>query len=141
MEQSRMVLVDKKVLPEIFDKVLKAKSLMAQDIAKNSSEACKLVDISRSAFYKYKDSVFFYEDKESGKLVTLYMRLNDEPGTLATVLQKLSRANANVLTVNQNIPVDGVAVVTIAFRVDYTDTDELMSEIACTKGVVGVKQV
>lgn len=141
MEQSRMVLVDKKVLPEIFDKVLKAKSLMAQDIAKNSSEACKLVDISRSAFYKYKDSVFFYEDKESGKLVTLYMRLNDEPGTLATVLQKLSRANANVLTVNQNIPVDGVAVVTIAFRVDYTDTDELMNEIACTKGVVGVKQV
>lgn len=143
MEHNQLVLVDKKVLPEVFDKVLLAKSYISRDIAKNSTEACRLADISRSAFYKYKDSVFFYEDKDKGRLVTYYLRLSDETGVLACVLQKLSKFNSNILTVNQNIPVDRVAVVTISFRIDNdtVDTDILLQEIGNINGVVKAKQI
>lgn len=143
MEHNQLVLVDKKVLPEVFDKVLLAKSYISRDIAKNSTEACRLADISRSAFYKYKDSVFFYEDKDKGRLVTYYLRLSDETGVLARVLQKLSKFNSNILTVNQNIPVDRVAVVTISFRIDNdtVDTDILLQEIGNINGVVKAKQI
>ena len=143
MEQRQLVLVDKKVLPEVFEKVLIAKTFLSRDIAKNSTDACKMAELSRSAFYKYKDSVFFYEDKDKGKLITFYLRLSDEPGVLAKVLQKLSGFNSNILTVNQNIPVDRVAVVTISFRIDeeITDTDILLNEVAIMSGVVRAKQI
>ncbi|WMJ23621.1 ACT domain-containing protein [Paludicola sp. MB14-C6] len=143
MNHKQLVLVDKSVLPEVFDKVLMAKTFLARNIAKNSTEACKMADISRSAFYKYKDSVCFYEDKENGRLVTFYFRLSDEPGVLSKVLQKLSGFNVNILTVNQNIPVDRVAVVTISFRMDdaITDTNSMFEEIETISGVVSVKQI
>lgn len=143
MEQKQLVLVEKDVLPEVFDKVLLAKSYISQDIAKNSTEACKLADISRSAFYKYKDSVFFYEDRDKGRLVTYYLRLSDQTGVLSKVLQTLSSFNSNILTVNQNIPVDRVAVVTISFRIDeqITNTDLLLEQIKQIIGVVKAKQI
>lgn len=143
MEQKQLVLVDKKVLPEVFDRVLLAKTYISKDIAKNSTDACKMAKLSRSAFYKYKDSVFFYEDKDMGSLFTYYLRLSDEPGVLSKVLQKLSSFNANIITVNQNIPVDRVAVVTISFKIDeaITDTDILLNEVAEIKGVVRAKQI
>lgn len=143
MDQKQLILVDKKVLPEVFSKVLLAKTYLARDIARSSTDACKMAELSRSAFYKYKDSVFFYEDKDKGRLLTYYLRLSDEPGVLSKVLQKLSSFNANILTVNQNIPVDRVAVVTISFRIDetVTDTDFLLSEVANIQGVVRAKQI
>ena len=109
MEERQLVLVDKKVLPEVFDKVLLAKSYLSKNLAKNSSEACKMADLSRSAFYKYKDSVFFYEDQDKSRVITYSLWLSDDPGVLSEVLTALSRFGVNVLTVNQNIPVDRVA--------------------------------
>jgi chorismate mutase len=143
MDRRNLVLVDKNALPEVFIKVLTAKTYLARNIAKNSTEACRMADISRSAFYKYKDSVFFYEDNDSGRIITYYFRLSDEPGVLSKVLQKLSSFNVNIITVNQNIPVDKVAVVTISFRVDdsLSDTDILYEEISTINGVVSVKQI
>lgn len=143
MEQKQLVLVDKRALPEVFEKVLMAKTYLSTDMAKNSTDACRMAAISRSAFYKYKDSVFFYEDKDRGKLVTFYLRLSDEPGVLAKVLQTLSSFKSNILTVNQNIPVDRVAVVTISFRldVDINDADILLNEVSQIKGVVRAKQI
>jgi len=143
MGDKELVLVEKKVLPEIFSKVLLAKTFLSKDIAKSSTEACKLAELSRGAFYKYKDSVFFYENKENGELNTFYLRLSDETGVLSRVLLKLSTFNANILTVNQNIPVDRVAVVTISFRLQKpsTNIDEIIGEISSIKGVVKVKQI
>ncbi|MEG0894831.1 MAG: ACT domain-containing protein [Oscillospiraceae bacterium] len=139
----QLILVEKDVLPEVFEKVLLAKSYLSKDIAKNSSEACKMAQISRSAFYKYKNSVFFYEDKDSSSLITLYLRLRDETGVLANVLNILSKLNANVLTVNQNIPVDRVAVVTISARIDQSSTnmDEVIAKVQSIDGVVRVKKI
>ncbi len=139
----QLILVEKDVLPEVFEKVLLAKSYLSKDIAKNSSEACKMAQISRSAFYKYKNSVFFYEDKDNSSLITLYLRLRDETGILANVLNILSKLNANVLTVNQNIPVDRVAVVTISARIDKASTnmDEIIAKVQTIDGVVRAKKI
>ena len=70
MAEQELVLVDKKALPDVFSKVLLAKSYLSRNMARNSTEACRMADISRSAFYKYKDSVYFYEDKDKRRVVT-----------------------------------------------------------------------
>ncbi|MFZ2538013.1 MAG: ACT domain-containing protein [Oscillospiraceae bacterium] len=143
MDKQQLVLVDKKVLPEVFEKVLLAKTYISKDLAKNSTDACKMAELSRSAFYKYKDSVFFYEDKDKRRMITYSLRLSDEPGVLSNLLIKLSSFNANILTVNQNIPVDRVAMVTISFRIDeeITDMDRLHDEISHINGVIRAKQI
>ena len=110
------VLVDVSALPEVFEKVLHAKLLLAKGLAKSSADACRLADVSRGAFYKYKDSVFLQESDRQNQPQTLYLRLTDEPGVLSSVLSALYENKANILTVNQNIPVDMVAAVTISFR-------------------------
>lgn len=139
----QFVIIDKNALPDVYIKVLLAKSFLADDVAKNSSEACKLAGISRGAFYKYKDSVFFYEDKDKGFIFTFYLRLSDKPGVLSKVLKTLSSFNANVLTVNQNIPVNRVAVVTITFRLEQEKQDEeiLLNAVAEIDGVVRAKRI
>ena len=143
MEEQQLVLVDKRALPEVFSKVLLAKSYLSKDVARNSTEACRMADLSRSAFYKYKDSVFFYEDKDKRKMVTYSLRLSDEPGVLSKVLGELSSFRVNILTVNQNIPVDRVAVVTISFRIDeaYCDLDALHERILGIGGVIKAKRI
>jgi chorismate mutase len=142
-ENPKLILVHSSVVPTVFLKVLEAKKLLSKGICKNSSEACKAADISRSAFYKYKDSVFFYEDKHSPKTITLYLRLSDEPGVLSAVLSLLYQHDANVLTVNQNVPIDGVADVTITIRIDEKQTNvrTLKSDFMQLSGVVEFKRI
>lgn len=142
-DKPRFLVVSSDVLPSVFLKVIEAKRLLSKAQAKNSSEACRMVGISRSAYYKYKDNVQVYEDTASGQLCTLYMRLSDEPGVLSHVLQQLYQAGANILTVNQNIPVDTVAVVTISVEInkDKIDMDEVLKELSAIYGVVSVKRI
>ena len=113
---AKYFIVDAKAMPEIFRKVAEAKRLLETGEEKTVNGAAQAVNISRSAFYKYKDSVYFYEDKDKRRVVTYSLWLSDDPGVLSKVLAKLSSYHVNVLTVNQNIPVDRVAVVTITFR-------------------------
>lgn len=140
---TNLVVVSSDVLPEIISKVLEAKRMKARGDAKNSSEACRAVGISRSAYYKYKDSVFTYEERLTNKIVSLYLVLCDVKGVLSQVLSKLYEHNVNILTVNQNIPVDDVATVTVSFRFEdeATSTSQLRQEISQLSGVVSVKIV
>lgn len=142
-EKSQLILVESAVLPAVFLKVLEAKKLISKGLVKNSSEACKAVDISRSAFYKYKDSVFWYEEKHTQRTITLYFRLSDEPGVLSSVLSLLYRQEANVLTVNQNIPVDGVADVTVTLRLPEREwsMQQLKEDLSTVHGIVEVKRI
>lgn len=146
MKDQQLVLVDKRVLPEVFEKVLIAKSYLSKNLAKNSTEACKMADLSRSAFYKYKDSVFFYEDQDKSCVVTYSLWLSDDPGVLSRVLAALSGLGLNILTVNQNIPVDRVALVTISFRTqgstfDSDQQEELHQTLLAVSGVVKAKKI
>ena len=141
METNQYILVDSEVLPEVFHKVLQAKNLLAKGTAKSSSEACKMVDISRGAFYKYRDRIFIYDERMSNEITTFQLLLEDEPGILSQVLTCLYAVRANVLTVNQNIPNDKVAVVTISIRPssDETNRVEMTESLKRINGVIDVK--
>lgn len=141
--ENQLLLVDSSIVPSVFLKVLKAKRLLSKGTVKSSSDACKAVGISRSAFYKYKDGIFAYEDQNLSKTVTLYLRLSDDPGVLSSVLSVLYQYQANILTVNQNIPIDGVADVTVTIRIDdqLTDGRMLLESLSKTVGVIECKRV
>ncbi len=142
-KSDKLLLVDANALPEVFLKVVYAKRLLAQGKAKNLSEATKLADISRSAFYKYKDSVFEYENTASDKIATIYAELLDEPGVLSSLLAGISDMGANILTINQNIPVDSVAPVSISMRTNglKQDIDHLLTHISTIHGIVTVRKI
>lgn len=141
--ETKLLLVDASLVPSVFLKVLQAKRLLSKGVVKSSSDACKAVGISRSAFYKYKDGIFAYEDQNVSKTVTLYLRLSDDPGVLSSVLSVLYQYQANILTVNQNIPIDGVADVTVTIRIDeqLTDGKLLRDRLEKTDGVIECKRV
>ena len=142
MEQkSQLIVVDANILPDVFTKVLEVKKLMARKGEKSFASACKRIGISRSAYYKYKDSVFSYDELFNRKIVNLYMLLNDIPGVLSSVLVFLNSINANIMTVNQSIPVDGAAAVNISIRLDSDINEELKSlnSISDLEGVLEAK--
>ncbi len=143
MEEGKYLLVDERVVPDIFKKVLEAKRYIATGKAKNSSEAVRLANISRSAFYKYKDRVMEYNAQVSNNIVTFYMSMEDVPGVLSSVINHLYEYGANILTINQNIPNDGVAAVTISIRMsDVTlEEEQLMIRLGRLPGVVKVSKV
>ena len=141
MNKSHLIVVDSSVLPEVILKVLQVKKIMANKEAKSAAAACKLVGVSRSAYYKYRDCVYSYEEKLMQKIITLYMLLKDEPGVLSSVLVSLHNLSANILTVNQSIPIDGVATVTISLRLNesFEEAVAMKSIISELRGVVDIQ--
>jgi len=139
----KYLLVDTSALPEAFTKVVYAKQLLAQGKAKNLSEATRMADISRSAFYKYRDRVFAYKHQNARQIATISAELLDEAGVLSAFLAALSASGANILTINQNIPVDGVAPVSISLRCDRLERQiaEVVQDLSLLSGVVRVRQL
>lgn len=119
----KMLLVDSSVLPEVVLKVLEAKTLIAKGIAKSPTEAARMLELSRSTFYKYKDRIFYYNQNLSNNMLTLYAILHDEPGILSRFLSEMYKYGINIITVNQNIPIDSVASVTLSLRIEKEDFD------------------
>lgn len=140
-EQPRFYLVQADMLPEIFLKVVRARELLNTGEAKTVSEAVAQVGISRSAFYKYKDSVMPFRDMTRGRIFTFNTMLRDKMGVLSSVLAIFAGVGANILTINQNIPSDGVALVTISARLDHADVtpDELIIRMRQMEGVVSAE--
>ena len=139
--EGQYLLVDSRVLPGAFSKVVRAKQLLAQGKAKSLTEATKAVGLSRSAFYKYKDCVFTYQNTSARQISTLTAELVDEPGVLSEVLAVLFKSGANILTVNSNIPVDSVAAVSIAMRTEglKVDVQTMSDELLKLDGVVSLR--
>lgn len=134
------LVIEKAALPEIYEKVLYVTTLIDSGEAKNTSEAVKIAGISRSVYYKYKDSVFSYTKKETSGIVTLQLVLVDKPGVLVDFLSVFYKVNANILTVTQNIPVRGRAFVSVSARIlDMTiELDELLLRLKSLKGVIKI---
>ena len=120
------LLVDSDVAPEAFVKVVEAKRLLSSGKCKTIGEAIEKSGISRSAFYKYKDRVFMYNEKSGEKIVTLFFTLDDVTGILSDILSILAEYNMNVLTINQNIPINGIANITISMRTDRVENNVRM---------------
>lgn len=137
---SRYFLVEADILPEVFLKVVKAKELLETGQAGTIAEATSRVGISRSAFYKYKDSITPFQDLTRGSMLTLHITLRHKMGVLSNVLSLFASTGANILTINQSIPMNGVALVTVS--AETTDmkitAEQLMDGI---RGIAGVKKV
>ncbi len=142
-DKPQYLLVDTKVLPEVFQKVILAKELMATGRAKNASDAAKSAGLSRSAFYKYKDCVHRVDNKTPGSICNFYVSLEDRLGVLSQVINELYSMGASILTINQNIPVDQVAPVSIAIRSDsmVVDEAEMFERLLQIDGVVTAKRI
>lgn len=125
-------------LPEIFIKVAEAKRMLQTGEAATVGAATRLVDISRSAFYKYKDSVQPFNDMKSEHILTFYGLLKDNPGVLSHVLGIFASSGANILTINQSIPTNGCAAVTISAETsEMAETLEaLLGSVSAVDGVV-----
>ena len=106
-------IVEASALPEVFLKVAEAKRLLSTGEAVTVNDATRMTGISRSAFYKYKDAVRPFQDMLHGRIVTFQMMLKDQPGILSQVLNLFADSGANILTINQGLPVNGCAVVTV----------------------------
>ena len=129
--EEKYLLVEESIAPDIFKKVLEAKKYLATGKARNSSEAVRLADISRSAFYKYKDDIFPFHETTKGKTVTMVIQMDDEPGLLSGVLKSIAEFHANILTIHQSIPVNGIATLTLSIDIlpQTGDVTEMMEKI------------
>ena len=125
-------------LPEIFIKVAEAKRMMQTGEADTVGEATPLAGISRSAFYKYKDSVQPFNDMKSEHIITFYAMLRDTSGVLSRVLAVFATSGANILTINQSIPTNGCAAVTISAETsDMAESlEQLIADVGGLDGVV-----
>ena len=139
-KQPKYYLVEADVLPEIFAKVVQAKELLETGEVKTVGQAAARVDISRSAFYKYKDAVREFHDMSRSELVTFSMELRDVQGVLSDVLAIFAGNGANILTINQTIPASGVAPVTITAETEHmrVSMDAFLTALRATKGVLKV---
>ena len=130
-------IVEASALPEVFLKVAEAKRLLSTGEASTVNEATKMTDISRSAFYKYRDAVLPFQNMMTGRIVTFQLLLHDEPGMLSRILEYFTRAKANIITINSIVPTNGCAVVTISAETqDMTvQLEELLRQLRQTAGV------
>ncbi len=131
-------IVEASALPEVFLKVAEAKRLLSTGEASTVNEATKMTDISRSAFYKYRDAVLPFQNMMTGRIITLQLLIRDEVGLLSELLDVFADTNVNILTINSIVPTNGTAVVTIsADTMDINTTlDEMMHMLRTFKGVV-----
>lgn len=140
MNKPSYLLVDTAVLPDIFPKVVEAKRLLETGRCKTASEAAEKLKISRSAFYKYKDCVFPIEEMGKDKIITLFFILVDIPGVLSAILKTLAAAKTSILTINQNIPVNQAANITISIRTEgmQGSLENLLKKL---RGLEGVQKI
>ena len=109
--------VKQKALPEVLLKVVEAKRLLEAEKVMTVQEATEAVDISRSSFYKYKDDIFPFHENARGKTITLIMQVDDTPGLLSNVLALIAEYHANILTIHQTIPINGIASLTMSVEI------------------------
>ena len=135
---AKYFIVEADAMPEIFRKVAEAKRMMQTGEADTVGAATRQVGISRSAFYKYKDAVQPFNDMKAGRIITFYAMLKDNTGVLSSVLSIFANSGANILTINQSIPTNGCAAVTISAETsDMEETLEaLIAEVSSAPGVV-----
>lgn len=140
-EKSKYFVVKQKAVPEVLLKVVEAKKLLESERAITIQEATDKVGISRSSFYKYKDDIFPFYDNTKGKTITLVIQMDDEQGLLSDLLHVVAVYKANILTIHQSIPVNGVATLTLSVEVrsNTGNVSKMVEDIEEMNGIHYVK--
>ena len=136
-DKAEYYVVRRKAVPEVLLKVVEAKRLLESERALTIQEATDRVELSRSSFYKYKDDIFPFHDNARGKTITFVLQMDDEPGILSKVLGQIAEYKANILTIHQTIPINGVASLTLTVGIlpDTENVSEMIEAIESGKGI------
>ena len=136
-DNRRYFVVTEKAVPDVLLKVVEAKRLLDIQKSVTVQEAVDAVGISRSSFYKYKDDIFPFKEKTKGQNITFIIQMDDEPGLLSLVLKKVAKFKANILTIHQTIPVNGIASLTLSVDIlpSTGDSAKMIEEIEQLNGV------
>ena len=140
-EKKKYFVVRERAVPEVLLKVVQAKKLLDSEKVSTVQEAAEQTGISRSSFYKYKDDIFPFYEGRKGKTVNLVIQMDDEQGILSVVLKSVADAKANILTIHQSVPVNGIASLTLSVDVfpESDDVDDMAKQIESLKGIHYVK--
>lgn len=135
-EDSKYYVVKQKALPEVLLKVAQVNKII-ETKRMSIAEATESVGISRSSYYKYKDDIFPFRDNVKGKTITFVLSMDDELGILSVVLKTIAEYKANLLTIHQTIPVNGVASLTLSVDILPTtgDSAKMIEQIEQLSGV------
>lgn len=131
-------IVEASALPEVFLKVAEAKRLLSTGEASTVNEATRRTDISRSAFYKYRDAILPFQNMMIGRIVTFQLTIHDKPGVLSSILMVFARFEANIMTINSITPTNGCALVTITAEASDMNVplEDLLDNLKQTQGVI-----
>ncbi len=137
MEKTAFYLVSDNILPDAIKKTIKVKELLKKGEAKTINDAVEAMDLSRSAYYKYKDYVFPFFEASKQKIITLSVLLEHKNGVLSKMLNSIANDGGSVLTINQGIPLQGVANVALSLETEglVIDTEALLDKIRMIDGV------
>lgn len=140
-EATKYFVVKQKAVPEVLLKVVEAKRLLESEKVLTIQDAVDAVGISRSSFYKCKDDIFQFHDNSQGTTITLTFQMDDEPGLLSDVLKIISDYQANILTIHQSIPINGIASLSLSVQILKTtgDISKMIDQMEEQKGVHHVK--
>lgn len=140
MEKVKYYLVNSTILPAVYSRVIEAKGYLASGEAASASQAVKMAGISRSAYYKYKDAIFEYNGENGDDTATISAKLKDNAGVLSSLMSELYKAGANVLSVNQSMPVNSAADVSVTVRITEmtVSLSQLVDNIGRLEGVNSV---
>ncbi len=139
-EKTTYFVLKEKAVPEVLLKVVEAKKLLDSRKSISVQEATEKVGISRSSFYKYKDDIFQFHENTKGKTITMVIQLDDEPGLLSIVLKTVAEYQANILTIHQSIPVNGIASLTLSVDV-LPETGDVAAMVDTIESVEGIHYV
>ena len=136
-EKTNYYVLKEKAVPDVLLRVVEAKRLLESGRVASVQEATERVDISRSSFYKYKEDIFPFHDNAKGRTITMVIQLDDEPGLLSAILKTIADSHANILTIHQSIPVNGIASLTLSVDIlpDSADANRMMEQIEQQDGV------
>ena len=142
-KETKFYTVKRRALPEVLLKVVEVNRLLQSGKARTVRQAIDCVGISRSSYYKYKDDIFPMHEKIQGKTITFVMEMEDRPGLLAHILEKVAACQVNVLSIHQSIPVHSIALVTLSVRVlpVSEDVPGLFERIEHAEGIHNLKIV
>lgn len=139
-ENNKYYLIKQKAVPEVLLKVIEAKRLLETEKVMTIQEAAEKVGLSRSSFYKYKDDIFLFHENVKGRTVTFVLQMDDQPGMLSEVLKIIAHYSANILTIHQTIPINGVASLTMSMEIPpMLDMSLMMTELEQKDGIQYVK--
>ena len=136
-EKVSYFVLKEKAVPAVLLRVVEAKRLLESEKVVSVQEATERVGISRSSFYKYKDDIFPFHDNSKGKTITMVIQMDDEPGLLSVVLRTVAEYHANILTIHQSIPVNGIASLTLSVDVlpETGDVNKMTETIEKHSGI------